>query len=88
MILPDITLAESTWTNVFAAASLSVGTAVIVTTKTPGATVMLWDGVSAPGSTTSGYPVIYPQSAKVTAGSSGLWAYPGTRSVQIAVQTV
>lgn len=73
----DVVLASTTWTDLYAATGIAVGTAVDVFNKGSNAVVLAIKS-TVPGSTDVGLPLYVGavgSFAHVDAGESGLWAY-------------
>lgn len=89
--LPDVTIAQQVWTNLYTASGITVGTAVTLYNK---GSQPFYVAISASAPVTSnqsfGIPV-YPYntptaSLNVPAGASGLWAYSPYQSNTVLVQ--
>lgn len=83
----DLTIANATWTDLYAGASIAVGTAVSIYNKGSNACVVAIKATS-PSGTTLGMPLhVGPNGSYmyVSAGESGLWAFcpQGTTSLLI-----
>jgi len=89
--LPDVTLPQGVWTNLYAAASITVGTAVVLYNK---GSQPFYVAISAtaptPTSPSFGIPVWQyntpAASLSIPAGASGLWAYQPYQNGTVLVQ--
>lgn len=84
----DVAVAAATWTDLYAATGIAVGTAVDVYNKGSNA-VQLAIKATAPASTTVGMPLhvgAVGSFAHVDAGESGLWAYCPQGTTTLLVQ--
>lgn len=81
----DITLTAATWTNLYTASSITVGTAVDLWNKSSAACYVVASATE-PSGTTKGIPLNIGGYLHVTAGEVGLWAYSPQSTIKILVQ--
>ena len=81
----DITIPAATWTNLYTASSITVGTAVELWNKSSAACYVV-AGATEPSGTSKGIPLNINGYLCVTAGEAGLWAYSPQTTIKILVQ--
>ena len=89
--LPDVTIAQQVWTNLYAASGITVGTAVTLYNK-GSQPFYVAVSVSAPVTSSPSFGIpVYPYntptaSLNVAAGALGLWAYSPYQNNTVLVQ--
>ena len=76
-MIPDVRFPALTWVNLYVLTGLPAGTALLITSKLPGAEVLLWEGPDAPtgAAVTDGYPIPQFSPARILSGAVAAWAY-------------
>jgi hypothetical protein len=84
--LPDITITNTSWTNLYTAASLTVGTALLVQNKASQPILLQIKAAAPSASNVDGVAIDKFQFSQIDSGASGVWAKATMSSAVINVQ--
>lgn len=85
--LSDIVITNAGWTNLYTAASLTVGTGLIVQNKSGSPILLQIKATSPTASSVDGVALDMLQASEIDSGASGVWAKSTSLSATINVQS-